>query len=71
MEYGNAFLNIYDGGSTKDDQLISMTGNSASFWLNSASSQLMSSGSQLFIEFSSNGNGIGKGFSASIKFGNV
>ena len=56
-------MNIYDGGSTNDDQLISMTGNYAS-------SQITSSGSQLFIEFSTNGNGVGKGFSVSILFGN-
>ena len=56
------FLNIYDGGSTKDNQLISITGNSAP-------SEVKSLGSQVFIEFLANGNGAGKGFSASIKFG--
>ena len=55
-------MNIYDDGSSKDNQLSSMTGNLTS-------SEVKSLGSQVFIEFLSNGNGTGKGFSASIKFG--
>ena len=55
-------LNIYDGGSSKDNQLSSMTGSLTS-------SEVKSLGSQVFIELLANGNGAGKGFSASIKFG--
>ena len=57
-------MNIYDGGSSKDNQLRSMTGNLTS-------SQVKSLGSQVFIELLANGNGVGKGFSASIKFGKI
>ena len=57
-------MNIYDGGSSKDNQLISMTGTLTS-------SEVNSLGSQVFIEFLANGNGAGKGFSASIKFGKI
>ena len=57
-------LNIYDGGSSKDNQLSSMTGNLASY-------EVKSLASQVFIEFLANGNGVGKGFSASIKFGKI
>ena len=35
------------------------------------SSEFKSLGSQVFIEFLANGNGVGKGFSASIKFGKI
>ena len=38
---------------------------------NLTSSEVKSLGSQIFIEFLSNGNGMGKGFSASIKFGKI
>ena len=55
-------MNIYDGGSSKDNQLISMNGTLTS-------SEVNSLGSQVFIEFLANGNGAGKGFSASLKFG--
>ena len=41
-----------------------MTGNLTSY-------QVKSLGSQVFIELLGNGNGAGKGFSASIKFGNI
>ena len=34
-------------------------------------SEVKSFGSQVFIEFLANGNGGGKGFSASIKFGKI
>ena len=57
-------MNIYDGGSSKDSQLSSMTGNLTS-------SEVKSLGSQVFIELLANGNGAGKGFSASIKFGKI
>ena len=36
-----------------------------------APSEVKSLGSQVFIEFLANGNGVGKGFSASIKFGKI
>ena len=57
-------MNIYDGGSSKDNQLSSMTGNLTS-------SEVKSLGSQVFIEILANGNGAGKGFSTSIKFGKI
>ena len=55
---------MYDGGSSKDNQLGSITGNLAL-------SEIKSLGNQVFIEFWANGNGAGKGFSASIKFGKI
>ena len=36
---------------------------------NSAPSEVKSQGSQVFVEYLTNGNGAGKGFSALIKFG--
>ena len=62
LEDGNQFLKIYDGGSKEDARLSSLTGNPAS-------PQISSSGSQLFVTFNSNGNVMGKGFSASIILG--
>ena len=53
---------MYDGGSYKDDVLISATGNSAP-------SSVTSLGNQMFIIFTTNGNGVGKGFTAKITFG--
>ena len=38
---------------------------------NLTSSDVKSLGSQVFIEFLANGNGAGKGFIASIKFGKI
>ena len=38
---------------------------------NLTSSEVKSLGSQVFIEFLANGNGAGKGFSTSIKFGKI
>ena len=38
---------------------------------NLTSSKVKSLGSQVFIELLANGNGAGKGFSASIKFGKI
>ena len=55
---------MYNGGSNKDDLLISETGNSAP-------SLLKSSGNQMFIMFTSDSNGVGKGFTAKITFGNI
>ena len=57
-------MNIYDGGSSKDSQLSSITGNFTA-------SEVKILGSQVFIEFLANGNGVGKGFSASINFGKI
>ena len=57
-------MKIYDGGSNKDELLISVTGNSAP-------SQVTSLRNQMFIMFinDSDSNGLGKGFTAKIKFG--
>ena len=55
---------MYKGGSDRDELLISETGNSAP-------SLLKSSGNQMFIIFTSNSNGVGKGFTAKILFGNI
>ena len=56
-------MKIYDGGSDKDELLTFLTGNSAS------SPVLTSLRNQMFIMFISNGNGVGKGFTAKITFG--
>ena len=53
---------MYDGGSYKDDLLISVTENSAP-------SSVTSLRNQIFIMFTTDSNGIGKGFSAKITFG--
>ena len=55
---------MYDGGSDKDELLISQTGNSASFPITSLRNQI-------FIKFISDSNGVGKGFTAKITFGNI
>ena len=57
-------MKLYDGGSDKDDLLISETGNSAP-------SPVTSLGNQMFIMFTTNGNEGGKGFTAKITFGNI
>ena len=54
---------MYDGGSEKDELLNSLTGNSIP-------SPVTSLGNQIFITFTSDGNGVGKGFTAKITFGN-
>ena len=56
-------LKVYDGGSDIDDELSSMTENSTL-------TQVTSTGSQVFISLTSNGNRLGNGFSASISFSN-
>ena len=56
-------MKIYDGGSDKDNLLSSEAGNCAP-------SPITSLRNQLFIKFTSDGNGNGKGFTAKIKFGN-
>ena len=55
---------MYDGGSDKDELLSSKTGNSVL-------SPVTSMRNQIFIKFLSNGNGVGKGFTAKISFGNI
>ena len=54
---------MYDGGSYKDELLNSLTGNSVP-------SAVTSFGNQMFITFTADGNGVGKGFTAKITFGN-
>ena len=56
-------MELYDGGSNKDELLNSLTGNSVP-------SPVTSLGNQMFIIFTSDGNGVGKGFTAKIAFGN-
>ena len=55
-------LKIYDGGSDKDELLNSLTGNSIP-------SPVKSLRNQMFITFTADGNGLGKGFTAKISFG--
>ena len=55
-------MKIYDGGSSKDILLISITGNSIP-------SPVTSLGNQMFITFTTDGNGVGKGFTTKITFG--
>ena len=57
-------MKIYDGGSDKDALLISVT-------VNSAPTPVKSVGNQMFIIFTSDSNGVGKGFAAKIAFGNI
>ena len=57
-------MKIHDGGSEKDDLLISVTGNSAP-------SPVTSLRNQMFIMFTTNSNGVGKGLTAKITFGNI
>ena len=56
-------LKIYDGGSDKDELLNSLTGNYVP-------SPVKSLRNQMFIIFTTDGNGVGKGFTAKIAFGN-
>ena len=56
-------MKIYDGGSEKDSQLNVFTGNALPF-------TTLSTGNQMFISYTNNGNGaFGKGFSATFTFG--
>ena len=56
-------MKIYDGGSDKDSQINVFTGNTLP-------STITSSGNQMFISYTNNGDGApGKGFSASFTFG--
>ena len=56
-------MKIYDGGSHKDELLITVNGNSIP-------SPVTSLGNQMFITFTIGGNAVGKGFTANITFGN-
>ena len=62
-------MKIYDGGSSEDKQLFPSEDDQL-FPL-PGPLLIQPSGSQVFIEFLANGNGVGKGFSASIKFGKI
>ena len=55
-------MKIYDGGSDKDESIISLSGNSAP-------SPVKSLRNQMFITFTTDGNGVDKGFTAKITFG--
>ena len=56
-------MKISDGGSDKDSLLNALTGNILP-------STISSSGNQMFISYTNNGDGApGKGFSASFTFG--
>ena len=55
-------MKIYHGGSDKDDFLISVTGNTAPV-------SVTSWRKQMFIYFTTDGTGVGKGFSANITYG--
>ena len=55
-------MKIYNGGSDKDESIISLSGNSVP-------SPVTSLGNQMFIIFTTDGNGVGKGFTAKITFG--
>ena len=57
-------MNLYDGGSDNDKLLSSGTGNYAP-------SLGTSSRNQMFITFIIDNNGVGKGFTAKITFGNI
>ena len=62
MQFGSSdILNFYDGGSEIDTILSSVTG----FWAFTVSS----TGNQMFISFTTDGHGSGKGFSALITCG--
>ena len=57
-------MKIYNGGSDKDELLISETGNSVP-------SSVTSLKNQIFITFTTFGNGVGKGFTTKLTFGNI
>ena len=59
---GETYLKIYDGGSGKDENIFSETGNSVP-------DPLISFRSQMFIMFTTDGNGDCYGFTAKIIFG--
>ena len=56
-------MKIYDGGSHKDELLVFVT-------VNSVPSLVTSLGNQMFISLTTDGNVVGKGFTANITFGN-
>ena len=64
FQLGNSYLKIYDGGSDKDELLRSVTGNYAPL-------PLTSMRNQVYVMYTTNGNEVGKGFTAKIKFGKI
>ena len=62
--FQNSILTIYDGGSSKDEELV-LWSSMADFF----STPIKSSGNQIFIVMANDGHGSGKNFSASIRFG--
>ena len=62
--FQNSILTIYNGGSSKDKELV-LWSSMADF----SSTPIKSSGNQIFIMITSDGHLSGKNFSASIKFG--
>ncbi len=64
MDSGNAFLEIFDGASNKDNLLLSKTGNDTS-------DVIYSSRNQIFVSFSTNRTGFSRGFTAVINFGTI
>ena len=59
-------MTIYNGGSSKDKELV-LWSSMADFF----STPITSSGNQIFIVIANDGHGSGKIFSASIKFGKL
>ena len=57
-------MKLFNGGSNKDELLRFESGNSLP-------SQVKSSVNQIFIQFTSDSNGFGKGFTAKISFGSI
>ena len=55
-------MKVYNGGSDQDNLLSILTGNILP-------STTLANENQVFISYTSNGNGGGKGFSASFAFG--
>ena len=55
-------MTIYDGGSDDDNEIDNFNGNDIP-------PTRTSTKNQIFISFTSNSNGLGKGFSASFTFG--
>ena len=60
-------MKIYNGGSNKDEIIFNSDENSLT--ANSVPSLVTSKGNQIFINFNTDGKGVGKGFTAKISFG--
>ena len=71
----DTYLKVYDGGSSRDVHIWQILNGGEAFnhmsneWV--PSSNITSKGNQLFIIFKTNCNGVGKGFTAKITFGNI